>query len=115
MAGDSESWECSPCAPWRVEIRAPSTSGDNVMVSPASVAFALAMLEPGTVGAAQRQLRSLLRIDDPTTFHASMNALQQTLQARVPTTFSPNDDPGEELMRIANAAYLQRGFPFEQS
>ena len=96
-------------------VRATSTAGDNVTVSPASVAFALAMLEPGTVGAAQRQLRSLLRIDEAATFHASMNALQQNLQARAPTTFSPNDDPGEVLVRIANAAYLQRGYPFEQA
>jgi serpin B len=96
-------------------LRATSQPGDNVAISPASVAYALAMLEPGTVGAAQTQLRSLLRIDDPVAFHASMNALEQSLEARAPTAFSPGDDPGEVTVRIANAAYLQKGYPFEQA
>ncbi len=94
-------------------VRATSQPGGNVTVSPASVAYALAMLEPGTVGLAQSQLRTLLRIEDPVAFHSSMNALQHDLEARAPTAFSPGDDPGEVLMRIANAAYLQRGYPFE--
>ena len=42
-----------------------------------------------------------------------MNALEQSLEARVPQTFSPGDDPGEVAVRIANAAYLQKGYPFE--
>jgi serpin B len=54
-----------------------------------------------------------LRIEDPVTFHASMNALQQNLEARLPTTFSADDDPGEVTVRVANAAYLQKGYPFE--
>jgi serpin B len=96
-------------------VRATSQPTDNVAISPASVAYALAMLEPGTVGAARTQLRSLLHIDDPTAFHTSMNALKQDLEARVPTTFAPGDDPGEVTMRIANAAYLQKGYPFEKA
>jgi serpin B len=94
-------------------IRATSGSSGNMAISPASVAFALAMVEPGTVGDAQTQLRSLLRIEDPAAFHASMNALQQNLEARVPTTFASDDDPGEVTVRLANAAYLQQGYPFE--
>jgi serpin B len=94
-------------------VRATSQPGDNVTVSPASVAYALAMLEPGTVGDAQSQLRRLLRIDDPVKFHASMNAVQRNLEALVPTQFDPTDDPGEVTVRIANAAYLQKGYPFE--
>jgi len=71
------------------------------------------MLEPGTVGDAQTQLRKLLHIDDPTAFHAAMNALEQNLEAPVATAFNPGEDPGEITMRIANAAYLQKGYPFE--
>jgi len=103
----------------------------NVVVSPASVAIALAMLEPGAVGDAQQQLRSLLRIEDAAEWHASMNALEQSLEARVvesptpgSTTAAPPDpessarptsrsDQGEITVRIANGAYLQDGFPFE--
>ena len=84
----------------------------NVTVSPASVAVALAMVEPGAVGDAQAQLRALLRIDDPQAFHASMNALERNLEARVPEPFNEGDDPGEITARIANAAYLQQGYPF---
>ena len=90
-----------------------AADGKNVTVSPMSVAIALAMLEPGASGDAKKQFRSLLRIDDPATFHASMNALAQALEARVPQVFSPGDNPGEVVVRIANAAYLQKGYPFE--
>lgn len=88
--------------------------GGNVIVSPASVAIALAMMEPGAVGEAQTQLRTLLHIDDPAAFHASMSALEQSLEDRVPS--APHDeteDPGELTARIANAAFLQQGYPFE--
>ncbi|MGI8793957.1 MAG: serpin family protein, partial [Acidimicrobiales bacterium] len=91
-------------------------SGDpaaNVTVSPASVAIALAMVEPGTVEAAQEQMRTLLRINDPAVFHASMNALEQDLEARTPGSFGEDDDPGEVTIDIANAAFLQQGYPFE--
>ena len=87
--------------------------GANITVSPASVAIALAMVEPGTVDAAREQMRTLLRIDDPTAFHASMNALEQDLEARTPGSFNEGDDPGEVTIDIANAAFLQKGYPFE--
>ncbi len=85
----------------------------NLTVSPASVATALAMLEPGTVEDAQGQLRSLLAITNADRFHASMNSLQENLATREPGDFGEGD-PGEVTMRIANAAYLQRGYPFEE-
>jgi serpin B len=85
----------------------------NATVSPASVAIALAMVEPGTVEAAQEQMRTLLRIDEPAAFHDSMNALEQDLEARTPGDFGEGDDPGEVTINIANAAFLQQGYPFE--
>ncbi len=85
----------------------------NLTVSPTSVAIALAMLEPGTVDAAQQQMRTILHIDNPGAFHASMNALEQDLEARSPGNFGDQDDPGEVTVEVANAAYLQDGYPFE--
>ena len=87
---------------------------DNVVVSPLSIAIALAMLEPGATGDAQTQLRTLLRIDDPVAWHASMNALSQELEARVAELPEPSDeqDPGEFVARIANAAFVQPDYPF---
>ncbi|MEM9745898.1 MAG: serpin family protein [Actinomycetota bacterium] len=87
--------------------------GSNVIVSPASVSIALAMVEPGTNDLAQEQMRTLLGIDDPETFHASMNALEVDLESRTPAGFGGEGDPGEITIDIANAAFLQMGYPFE--
>jgi serpin B len=88
--------------------------GGNVTVSPASVAVALALVEPGATGTALDQLQEVLGIDDPATYHAAMSALEQSLEARTPAPASdPDQDPGELTARIVNAAYLQRGYPFE--
>jgi serpin B len=95
------------------QIRA-GTPAANVTVSPASVAIALAMVEPGTVDLASEQMRAILRIDDPDAFHASMNALEQDLETRTPGTFGEDSDPGQVTVNVANAAFLQRGYPFEQ-
>lgn len=84
-------------------------ANENVTLSPMSIAIALAMVEPGAIGDAQTQLRDVLHIEDPVTFHASMNALEQDLENRVPS----GNDEGDLTLRIANAAYLQQGYPFE--
>lgn len=99
-------------------VRAGGDPDANLTISPASVAVALAMLEPGATGEAATQLRRLLAIDDPVAYHASMNALEQDLEARTPDPVT-NDlgdqkqDPGEVAIRLANAAYLQQGYPFQ--
>lgn len=85
----------------------------NVIISPASIAIALAMLEPGATGDAQTQIRSLLRIDDPAPFHASINALVQGLESREPPTAFGNEPKKKLTIRVANAAYLQQGVVFE--
>lgn len=85
----------------------------NLTVSPASVAFALSMLEPGAVDGAQGELRALLTITNADRFHASMNSLQDSLENREPGDYG-DGDPGEITMRVANAAYLQTGYPFEK-
>lgn len=96
-------------------VAADTAPGQNVIVSPVSVAVALAMLEPGALGDAQTQLRDLLRIVDAEAFHASMNALEQSLESRVAQAYNSSDIPGEVTVRIANAAYLHQGYPFEQA
>ncbi len=90
-----------------------SGATENVSCSPLSIAIALAMVEPGAVGDAKQQLRDLLRIDDSVLFHAGMNALEQSLESRQPTFRSGDGDgdPGEIVVRVANAAYIQIGYP----
>lgn len=94
------------------DVRAASP-GENVTISPASIAIALGMVEPGATGAAQEQLRQVLGIDDADAFHASTNALEQNLEAREPADYGEDSDPGQVTIRVANAAYLQEGYPFE--
>jgi serpin B len=90
--------------------------GENVVISPVSIAVALGMLEPGATGAGQGQLRSLLRITDAATWHASINALTADLESRRPgpvgTGVGEGQNPGEVTVRIANAAFTQPGYPF---
>lgn len=94
----------------------PASDGLNVVVSPASVAIALAMLEPGAVDNGLDALDELLRIDDREVFHASMSALEQNLEARGPErAHNEGEDPGELTLSIANAAYFQAGYPFKQA
>lgn len=91
-------------------------AGDNLVLSPLSVAVALGMVEPGTSGDAVTQIHDLLGIDDPAAWHASTSALEQALEAREPapvdTSMGEDQAPGELLVRIANAAFLQPGYPF---
>jgi serpin B len=83
----------------------------NTIISPASIAIALAMVEPGATGDAQPQLRELLGIVDPAQYHAAMNALEQSLETRE----AADHEEGELTARISNGAYLQQGYPFEQA
>lgn len=93
-----------------------AAGGDgNVVVSPLSIAIVLAMTEPGATGDAQAQLREVLGITDPDAFHASMSALEQRLLDLAVEDRSGEEDPGELTLRLANRAYLQEGFPFEDA
>jgi serpin B len=99
-------------------VTATSATADDVVVSPASVAVVLAMVEPGAVGEARSQLRRLLRVDDlgdPAAYHASMNALGRDLEARAVPTSGASDRPGEITVRLADAAYLQHDVAFERT
>ena len=87
----------------------------NVVVSPLSLALALAMLEPGATGDAGARLDAVLRIHDPESYRASMNALVQSLESRKAESINQGDKPGELAVRVANAAYLQHGYPFERA
>jgi serpin B len=88
---------------------------DNVTLSPLSIAVALAMLEPGAGEEATAQFREVFHFDDSETFHASMNALEQALENRELPDYGDDNDAGELTLRIANAAYLQAGYPFEST
>lgn len=83
----------------------------NTVVSPVSVAIALAMLEPGATGGAKTQLDAALHIDNPKAFHASMTALRRRLVSAKPTPPRQGEKPADLQIAIANAAYMQTGYP----
>ena len=87
-----------------------SSPEENVTLSPANLAIALGMLEPGATGDASTQLREVFNISDPLEFHESVSALEQSLEARVLTEGQEGEDPGEVAVRISNALYLNAGW-----
>lgn len=99
---------------------ATKSPGENLVLSPLSVAIALGMIEPGTSGDAVDELHALLGIDDPAAWQASMSALERSLEARAAddadvepgTEVVEGSTTGELLVRVANAAFLQPGYPF---
>ncbi|MDH4277224.1 MAG: hypothetical protein OEW83_03975 [Acidimicrobiia bacterium] len=115
-----------------VHDRTGGVFGENLSISPASLAVALAMTEPGAVDDGRAELQAVLGIDpaDPAAFHASMNALEQSLGSRTAIDLPPEvmaeiaeELTGQEadefargtaeMIRLVNAAYLQDGYPFE--
>lgn len=95
---------------------AQAQAGDNVVVSPLSIAFALGMVEPGASGDSIAQFSDLLRIDDPATWRDSMSSLTQSLESRqphpVPELAGTEQDPGELVINLADAAFVQPGYAF---
>ncbi len=90
---------------------APASAGVNLVVSPLSVMLALALLEPGASGGSGPQLRVLLRMGDPGAFHASLRALAESLVTREVRRQDGDRHPGEILVRVADAAFVQDGYP----
>ncbi len=82
----------------------------NAVVSPMSVAIALAMLEPGANGAGKTEIDKALHITDAGAFHASMTALRSSLETAKVGPKQEGFDQGDLQIAIANATYLQRGF-----
>ncbi len=82
----------------------------NVVVSPTSLGIVLAMVEPGASGDGLEQVHAALGVSDPAALHEAMNTLEQMLESR-----EPFDESETLTLRVANAAFMQDGYPFETS
>lgn len=95
--------------------RAMAASGDNVVLSPASVAIALGMARVGARGLTATEMDVVLH-DVASDDHAGwLNGLDQALASRT-TTFT--DDEGtahDQTLELANAYFAQQGFDFERA
>lgn len=85
------------------------TSGGNVVISPASVAIALAMARAGARGATAAQMDVVLHGVGADARAAEINALEQALAARTGTFTDADGHALPVTLRIANAPFAQRG------
>ncbi|MGB8861415.1 MAG: serpin family protein [Ilumatobacteraceae bacterium] len=90
----------------------------NLIVSPASIALALAMTSAGAKGTTLAEMDAVLHITDPTTIHRSMNGLGAVLAAqnqRQDNTAEGGTGVSEVQLSIANSLWAQAGLEFEQA
>lgn len=82
----------------------------NVVLSPDSVAAALAMTGTGGVGRTAREIAHTLHLKGPRSF-AAVGRFQRAIAARQAAAAA--GDPEPPILEIANGLFLQQGLPFE--
>jgi serine protease inhibitor len=82
----------------------------NLVLSPDSVAAALAMTGTGAVGRTAGEIARTLHLKGPAAL-AALGDLQRTIAARQIAAAAGDPDP--PILEIANGLFLQQGLPFE--
>jgi len=95
-------------------LRNAGKPGANLVLSPTSIAIALAMARAGARGGTAAQMDTVLRSAGADKLAVAMNALDAALATRSGTFNDLDGNPLGVILRIANAAYIQRGMPVEQ-
>ena len=85
----------------------------NLVVSPASIAIALAMTRAGAKGTTATEMDTVLRVDRPDALAHSMNALSSALDSRTRQVTMPESKPVDVTLAIANSLWGQQGLAFE--
>jgi serpin B len=96
-------------------LRAGTPAGENTVLSPTSIVLALAMARAGARGETAAEMDDVLRdvaSDENATW---LNALDAALANRSGTFRNRFDKDVDVLLRIANQAYAQGGFPLEEA
>lgn len=95
--------------------RAAGGSADNLVVSPASIALALAMARAGARGRTASEMDAVMH-DAASDAHAAwLNALDAALSSRNGRFRDAAGDEQEVVLRIANAPFAQRELPLEDA
>jgi serpin B len=90
-------------------FKALASGEGNLLASPFSVSEALAMVYAGAKGNTASEMEKALHLETlKERTHAAFNALDQDLTA------PPARDNGSFRLAIANAAWAQRGHPFDR-
>jgi serpin B len=90
---------------------------DSVVFSPASIALAFGMVQPGARGQTAAEIYDVFHTTGWEAFGPGLNALDQALTAR-DATWKAHPDAGEThslILRIANAAFAQRDWEMQQA
>jgi serpin B len=96
-------------------LRAGFPVDENTVLSPTSIVLALAMARAGARGETAAEMDNVLR-DVATDEHATwLNALDAALANRSGTFKNRFNKNVDVLLRIANQAYAQGGFPLEET
>ena len=85
----------------------------NFLVSPVSIAIALAMTRAGAVGQTASEMDLVLHLDGLDDPHGAWNALDQLLESRAGTV-DHFGEPAEVALSVVNRLWGQKGFGFEQ-
>jgi len=93
--------------------RAMAAGTDNAVVSPASVALALAMARAGARGETAAQMDAVLRRFGADEVAAWPAALDAALASRSGAFAGPDGEDVDVTLRIANAPFAQRNMPLE--
>lgn len=94
--------------------RAVAAEGRNVVVSPYSVSTALAMTWAGARTETEARMRGAMRLPsfEQARVHAAFNAIDLGLIAQSTRPVS-SESPRPARIKLANALWAQRGFPFQ--
>ncbi len=87
----------------------------SVVISPASIAIALAMARAGAQGETARQMDALLHVNGWDELGSGLNALDQVLASRDGSWSDPEGAYHELALKIADSAFAQRDWAIEQS
>lgn len=97
---------------WNLYPKLAAANPGNLFFSPFSIVEAMAMVTAGARGQTLTELLSLLAVDKLSdAFHPGMNALDQAVRAKPAVT----DKAQAFELSVANSAWAQQGFAFEQA
>ncbi|HYN47402.1 MAG TPA: serpin family protein, partial [Candidatus Nanopelagicales bacterium] len=90
------------------------TPGANVVLSPTSIALALAMARAGARAETAAQMDTVMRSVGSDRLAGAANALDAALASRSGTFNGPDGEALEVTLRIANATFAQQGMSIEK-
>lgn len=96
-------------------LRSLAAENTNTVISPASIAIALAMARAGANGRTASEMDAVMRGIGAPENAAWLNALDQVLASRSGSFPDMSGETRDVTLRIANAPFSQRGMPLEDA